>query len=137
MNIIRRWSAVQLIFGGCALWSLLLISCETANRTVVIPGTGVPGRHLRRQQGVRRNATPTRPSHFATATHAKLRLADAKWATWAARPATVPAACTCNRAARPAPSSIPGKSPEACFQCHLDKRGEFSLPHTHPVWRER
>jgi len=27
----------------------------------------------------------------------------------------------------------PGKSPEACFQCHLDKRGEFSLPHSHPV----
>ena len=27
----------------------------------------------------------------------------------------------------------PRKSPEACFQCHLDKRGEFSLPHTHPV----
>jgi DmsE family decaheme c-type cytochrome len=27
----------------------------------------------------------------------------------------------------------PRKSPEACFQCHLDKRGEFSLPNTHPV----
>ena len=27
----------------------------------------------------------------------------------------------------------PGKSPETCFQCHLDKRGEFNLPHHHPV----
>ncbi len=27
----------------------------------------------------------------------------------------------------------PRRSPEACFQCHLDKRAEFSLPHTHPV----
>lgn len=27
----------------------------------------------------------------------------------------------------------PRRSPETCFQCHLDKRGEFSLPHTHPV----
>ena len=26
----------------------------------------------------------------------------------------------------------PRKSPETCFQCHLDKRGEFSLPHTPP-----
>jgi predicted CXXCH cytochrome family protein len=26
-----------------------------------------------------------------------------------------------------------GKAPESCFQCHLDKRGEFSLPHGHPV----
>lgn len=27
----------------------------------------------------------------------------------------------------------PRRSPETCFQCHIDKRGEFSLPHTHPV----
>ncbi|MCC7519349.1 MAG: hypothetical protein IT578_09215 [Verrucomicrobiae bacterium] len=27
----------------------------------------------------------------------------------------------------------PGKDPRTCFQCHLDKRGEFSLPHSHPV----
>jgi predicted CXXCH cytochrome family protein len=27
----------------------------------------------------------------------------------------------------------PRKSPETCFQCHLDKRGEFSLPYSHPV----
>jgi DmsE family decaheme c-type cytochrome len=27
----------------------------------------------------------------------------------------------------------PGKSPEACFACHLDKRGEFSLPNSHAV----
>jgi predicted CXXCH cytochrome family protein len=27
----------------------------------------------------------------------------------------------------------PRKSPEVCFQCHLDKRGEFNLPYHHPV----
>jgi DmsE family decaheme c-type cytochrome len=27
----------------------------------------------------------------------------------------------------------PDKSPESCFQCHLDKRGQFSLPNAHPV----
>jgi predicted CXXCH cytochrome family protein len=27
----------------------------------------------------------------------------------------------------------PRKSPETCFQCHTDKRGEFSLPSHHPV----
>lgn len=27
----------------------------------------------------------------------------------------------------------PGKNPEACFQCHLDKNAEFSLQHHHPV----
>lgn len=27
----------------------------------------------------------------------------------------------------------PRKSPEVCFQCHLDKQGEFNLPSHHPV----
>ena len=27
----------------------------------------------------------------------------------------------------------PGRSPDACFRCHLDKRGDFALPYTHPV----
>jgi DmsE family decaheme c-type cytochrome len=27
----------------------------------------------------------------------------------------------------------PRTSPDTCFQCHLDKRGEFNLPHAHPV----
>jgi predicted CXXCH cytochrome family protein len=34
-----------------------------------------------------------------------------------------------------APNTIinPRKSPETCFQCHLDKRGQFNLPSHHPV----
>ncbi len=27
----------------------------------------------------------------------------------------------------------PRRSPETCFQCHVDKRGQMSLPHSHPV----
>jgi len=27
----------------------------------------------------------------------------------------------------------PGKDPEACFACHLDKKAEFRLPYHHPV----
>ncbi len=27
----------------------------------------------------------------------------------------------------------PGKSPEACYKCHLDKKGEFNLEYHHPV----
>src|SRR3989338_7830597 len=27
----------------------------------------------------------------------------------------------------------PGKNPEACYKCHLDKKGDFSLQYHHPV----
>jgi len=34
-----------------------------------------------------------------------------------------------------APNTIinPGKSPQVCFQCHVDKQAEFNLPSHHPV----
>jgi len=27
----------------------------------------------------------------------------------------------------------PGRSPEACLQCHMEVQGQFALPHAHPV----
>jgi predicted CXXCH cytochrome family protein len=27
----------------------------------------------------------------------------------------------------------PSRSPETCYQCHVNKRGDFSLPYSHPV----
>jgi predicted CXXCH cytochrome family protein len=27
----------------------------------------------------------------------------------------------------------PSRSPETCFNCHVNKRGDFALPHAHPV----
>lgn len=31
----------------------------------------------------------------------------------------------------------PGQDPQACFQCHLDKKGAFQLPSAHPVLEGR
>jgi hypothetical protein len=31
----------------------------------------------------------------------------------------------------------PRKSPETCFQCHLEVRAQFQLPHRHPVLEEK
>src|SRR5580698_6269674 len=110
MKGLRRCSAMQLLLGGCVLSSLLLISCETADRIVVAPGVGVPGAtYVGSQSCAQCHADKT--AHFAGSTHARLKLAAGKAGT----------------------IINPRKSPEACFQCHLDKRGEMSLPHAHPV----
>lgn len=37
------------------------------------------------------------------------------------------------KAGRRATIINPGKAPEACYKCHLDKKGEFSLQYHHPV----
>ena len=132
MKIPRRWSTSTLIFGGCALWSLLLISCMTTDRIVVVPGTGVPGAtYVGTKECVQCHSDQT--DHFAGSTHARLKLAGAKIGDTGCEACHGPGSIHVASGGKAGTIINPGKSPEACFQCHLDKRGEFSLPHTHPV----
>jgi predicted CXXCH cytochrome family protein len=129
---LRRFSAIQLIFGICALWSLLLVSCETAQRTVIVQGTGIPGAtYVGSASCAQCHADKT--DHFAGSTHAMLRLADAKVGDTSCEACHGPGSLHVQSGGAAGTIVNPRKSPEACFQCHLEKRGEFSLPHTHPV----
>jgi predicted CXXCH cytochrome family protein len=127
-----RQLATHLIFGGCALWLLLLISCVAVDRVVVAPGTGVPGAtYVGSKECVQCHEDET--SHFASATHARLKIADAKVGDTGCEACHGPGSLHVQSGGKAGTIVNPRKSPEACFQCHLDKRGEFSLPHTHPV----
>jgi predicted CXXCH cytochrome family protein len=129
---LRRWSAIQWIFGVGALWSLLLISCVTADRLVVAPGAGVPGAtYVGSQACAQCHVDET--SHFAGATHARLKLADVKVGDIGCEVCHGPGSLHVQSGGKAGTIVNPRKSPEACFQCHLDKRGEMSLPHAHPV----
>lgn len=132
----------SLAIGLCAFGiAAFVISCETVNRTVLM-APSIPGA---KYVGSEACATCHEEiaKDFKTATHARLQ-AKGKNAE------AVGAGCeSCH-----GPGSLhvdagggknntaakivnPGKSPQACFQCHLDKRGDFSLPHTHPVLQGR
>ena len=132
MRAFRRWSAIQLIFGGCALWSLLLISCVTADRIVVAPGAGVPGATYVGSQACAQ-CHVDEISHFAGATHARLRLTDSKVGDIGCEACHGPGSLHVQSGGKAGTIVNPRRTPEACFQCHLDKRGELSLPHAHPV----
>jgi predicted CXXCH cytochrome family protein len=110
--------------------TVVVISCSTVTRTVVLPPQ-VPGATFAGSETCSQcHEKITRD--FTTATHAKLM---------AKGPNAVNMGCeSCH-----GPSSVhnqnpgrnnivnPRRSPDVCFQCHLDKRGEFNLPHHHPV----
>lgn len=114
------------------LWSLLLISCETVNRTVVAPGAGTPGAtYIGSKECAQCHSDQT--GHFAGSTHARLRIADAKVGDTSCEICHGPGSLHEQSGGKAGTIVNPRRSPEACFQCHLDKRGEFSLPHTHPV----
>jgi predicted CXXCH cytochrome family protein len=114
-----------------AVLAVVLLSCATVKRTVVVPPQ-IPGATFAGSESCSQcHENITR--HFRTATHAALR---------AEGPHAVNAGCeSCH-----GPGSLhnqsggaqhtiinPRKSPEVCFQCHLDKQGQFRLAHSHPV----
>ena len=132
MRKLRRLSANQLIFGGCALWSLLLISCETVSRIEVPPGEGTPGAtYVGSKECAQCHSE--RVSEFPGSTHARIAVAEAKVAGTGCEACHGPGSLHVQSGGHAGTIVNPRKTPEACFGCHSDKRGEMSLPHAHPV----
>jgi predicted CXXCH cytochrome family protein len=128
----RAWLSNRVIFGGCVVFSILLISCESTDRIVVAPGTTIPGAtFVGNKECVQCHADIT--DHFAGSTHARLRLEVDKLGDTSCEACHGPGSLHVQSGGKAGTAINASKSPEACFQCHLDKRGEFSLPHTHPV----
>jgi len=131
MKMRLNWSKQTLIFGITAAWSLALISCVAANRTVVAAPKIAGATYVGNKECVQCHEEQV--GHFDTATHNRLGLSDAKVGDTGCEACHGPGSV--HAAAGGGKGSIvnPGKSPETCFQCHLDKRGQFTLPYAHPV----
>jgi predicted CXXCH cytochrome family protein len=72
-------------------------------------------------------------AHFGTSTHAKLAFAEEKVGATGCEACHGPGSLHVKAGGSKATIINPDKSPETCFQCHNDKQGEFSLPHSHAV----
>ncbi len=131
MNVGRiRWRQSYL-FLGVGVWSLIFLGCVMVQRTMLLPPT-IPGASFAGSESCAEchdNVT----SSFHDATHARLMA-----------PGASPTEIGCEACHGPGSLHIesggtigtivnPQNSPETCFQCHLDKRGEFALPHAHPL----
>ena len=116
------------------LLAIIAISCATVQRTVVAPPE-IPGAEFVGAESCAQcHENVTRGFH--TSTHSKLM---------AKGPNAVNMGCeSCHGGGsihnqNPSRNNIinPHKSAEVCFQCHLDKRGEFNLPYHHQVLEGR
>lgn len=121
-----------LIFLVCIVaGSAFLISCAKLNRTVMAPPS-IPGASY---VGIKACAEchDELVRDFKTASHGKLQ-AKSKNAIEYGCEACHGAGSIHAKAGGGKDNIInPGKSPEICFNCHLDKRGEFHLAFRHPV----
>lgn len=131
MSSHSHWNKSTLILGGAAAWGLLLVGCVMVDRTVVAPPQIAGATYVGSKKCAECHEDVT--SKFHDATHAKLFAPGGN-----AREVGCESCHGAGSAHVKAGGGMgtivnPGGSPETCFQCHLDKRGEFMLPHTHPV----
>ena len=119
------------LFGAVLAWSALFFACATVDRTLVVP-TQIAGADY---VGSAECATCHGEvvDGFKHAAHANLSIPGTKGMDLSCE-ACHGAGSKHVQAGGGRGSIInPGTQPEACFTCHLDKRGEFSLPSAHPV----
>lgn len=126
-----RLTRPLVIFGGTAAWGLLLISCTVVSRTMFAP-PHIPGAQFVGSQECS-ECHQNLSSQFHDATHAKLMAPGAN-ATEIGCESCHGAASLHVKSGGGAGTIInPEGNPSVCFQCHLDKQGEFNLPYAHPV----
>ncbi len=134
ISTISRWilqkpSNLLWVAGGGASLALVL-SCATS-RTMMAPPS-IPGATF---VGTKECATCHEKlvRDFRTADHAKLQAKGKNAIDMGCESCHGPGSK--HVAAGGGKGSIvnPKKTAETCFQCHLDKKAEFSLPYSHPV----
>lgn len=132
-NLRRLTHSNVWLFGAVLAWSLLFLACASVNRTVVSPVQIAGAEYVGSAECATCHAETV--AGFKHASHATL--------SHQSGPKGLDISCeSCHGAGSKHVQAgggkgvailNPGKEPETCFQCHLDKRGEFSLPHAHPV----
>lgn len=131
MTLRPRLTKNTLLIGGVATWGLLLISCVAVNRTLVVPPS-IPGASFVGNKACAECHEDT-TGHFDGSSHAKLGISDSKVGETGCEACHGPGSLHVKAGGTKSTIINPAKSPETCFQCHLDKRGEFSLPYSHGI----
>jgi predicted CXXCH cytochrome family protein len=128
-----RWTVSSIVFGGVTLWGLVLVSCVMVDRTIVAPPQIAGATYVGSKKCA--DCHDEHTAGFKGATHQGLTttVEGGKKIDISCEACHGPASLHVKTGGGKGTIINPSKSPETCFQCHLDKRGEFSLPHSHPV----
>jgi predicted CXXCH cytochrome family protein len=108
-----------------------MISCGTLTKTIVAP-PGIPGATFVGTQACA-DCHDTLVRDFKTADHAKLMAKGKNAENMGCESCHGPGSKHVQSGGAARTIVNPKKSPETCFQCHLEVRAKFNLPHAHPV----
>lgn len=126
----RRWARF-VIPGAAVLWAVAVISCTTVSRVVVAPPDVAGATYVGSEDCAMCHDQIV--SKFANATHARLHVEGGNAQEIGCEACHGPGSVHVQNGGGLFNIVNPERNPETCFQCHLDKRGEFSLTNSHPV----
>jgi predicted CXXCH cytochrome family protein len=119
--------------GGLAALAVILLSCSTfeTNQAILAPPS-IPGAEfVGSEECATCHEEITR--NFRTASHARLKAKGENAKNIGCESCHGPGSLHVKSGGGSHTIVNPGKSAEACFQCHLEVRASFQLPHRHPV----
>jgi len=128
-----QWFNQRCVTLSCCVIGLALavVSCATANRLIVAPPQ-IPGAVFAGSKACE-DCHEKITKGFVTADHARLQARGQNALAAGCESCHGPGSKHVESGGAANTIINPRKNPEACFACHLDKRGQFNLPHSHPV----
>lgn len=127
----ERQNNLMWIAAGGASFTLVLISCATTGRALMAP-PGIPGATFIGSDACAECHEKINRD-FRTADHAKLQAKGDNAKDIGCESCHGPGSKHKESGGELKTIVNPGKSPEACMQCHLDVKAQFSLPYSHQV----
>src|SRR3954470_7844972 len=119
------------MLGGTAALAVVFLSCSTTDHTILAPPS-IPGAEFVGSEACatcHEQITRT----FPTATHARLKASGDNAKNVGCESCHGPGSLHVSSGGGARTIVNPRRSPETCFQCHLEVRAKFELPHHHPV----
>jgi len=119
--------------GGGAALAVVLLSCSSfeTNHTILAPPS-IPGAEFVGSEKCA-ECHEAIARDFPTATHARLKAPGDNTKNVGCESCHGPGSLHVTSGGAARTIINPRRSPETCFQCHLEVRAKFELPHHHPV----
>jgi len=116
---------------ACAALAVAMISCGTLSQPIMAPPS-IPGATFKGSKSCAEcHEQITRD--FPTATHSRLKAEGKNAENIGCESCHGPGSKHIASGGEANTILNPRRSPETCFQCHMEVRAKFNLPHTHPV----
>lgn len=125
----RRWRLALWI--GLAALAAGGVACMTGQRVLLAPPHIPNAEFIGSESCVGCHEPQSRDFH--TATHSQVKMEWNKSGSLACESCHGPASAHVESGGALGTIVNPKRSSKVCFECHLDMRGKFSLPHHHPV----